>query len=121
VLALESEPSIRVSDGIEFDNAVAKWLALVGSGTGHLSPNPSLITRPWGQAVTADFGCKFVGGNLEFLTLSCGKFISVPPTTSSLLSPPSTVMLPPRPKEPADDTSSLDYSLIFLAKRERML
>src|SRR5260370_18293372 len=38
-------------------------------------------------------------------TLSSGRFISVPPTTSSLLSPPSMVMLPPRPKAPAEDTS----------------
>ena len=38
-------------------------------------------------------------------TLSSGKFDSVPPTTSSLLSPPSTVMLPPRPNAPAEDTS----------------
>ena len=30
-------------------------------------------------------------------TESCGKFCSVPPTTSSLLSAPSTATLPPRP------------------------
>src|SRR6201984_1593443 len=55
-------------------------------------------------------------------TLSCGKFISVPPTTSSLLSPPSTVMLPPRPKAPAEDTSrglsSLDRNLLRADYRE---
>src|ERR1700756_2974608 len=47
-------------------------------------------------------------------TLSCGKFISVPPTTSSLLSPPSTVMLPPRPKAPAEDTSRV---LVFVGSK----
>ncbi len=41
------------------------------------------------------------------LTPSWGKFISVPPTTSSLLSAPSTVRLPPRPKAPAEETSNV--------------
>ena len=46
--------------------------------------------------------------------LSSGKFINVPPTTSSLLSPPSTLILPPRPKAPADDTSRV---LVFVGSK----
>ncbi len=47
-------------------------------------------------------------------TLSCGKFANVPPTTSSLLSPPSTLMLPPRPKAPAEETSRV---LVFVGSK----
>ena len=39
-------------------------------------------------------------------TLSCAMFISGPPTTSSLLSMPSMVTLPPRPNWPADEIST---------------
>ena len=40
-------------------------------------------------------------------TASIGRFSSGPPTTSSLLSWPSTMMLPPRPNWPPDETSTL--------------
>ena len=39
-------------------------------------------------------------------TLSCATFSSGPPTTSSLLSMPSMVTLPPRPNWPADEIST---------------
>ena len=40
-------------------------------------------------------------------TDSCVTFCSGPPTTSSLLSAPSTVMFPPRPSWPADEMTTL--------------
>ena len=40
-------------------------------------------------------------------TASCGRLASGPPTTSSLLSCPSIVMLPPRPSWPAEEMARL--------------
>ncbi len=47
-------------------------------------------------------------------TLSCAMFISGPPTTSSLLSMPSMVMLPPRPNWPADEIRT---ELVFVGSK----
>ena len=47
-------------------------------------------------------------------TLSCATFSSGPPTTSSLLSMPSMVTLPPRPNWPADEIST---ELVFVGSK----